>query len=102
MKRKIWERLGFVRTSFQVQEDAAEAGIRWTRAFRAEPELVGDLIRMGGVMAAQPFENGEVADLDPHRLSYEAGQRDLALRILALGNLSPKELQTLMGDNHAY
>lgn len=102
MKRSIWERLGFVRTSFQVQEDAAEAGIRWTRALRAEPELASDLIRMGGVMTAQPFQNGEVADLDPHRLAYEAGQRDLALRLLALGNLSPKELKTLMGDDHVY
>lgn len=100
MSMKIWERLGFVRTSFQAPDQAAEAGMRWTRAFRADPEIAGDLIRMGGVMAAQPFQNGEVADLDPHRLAYEAGQRDLALRLLALGNLTPKELNTLMGDDY--
>lgn len=73
---------------------------RWRRAFAAEPDLACDLIRQGGVLAGQPVEmiDGypQPAPLDPYRLAYEAGRRDLALLLLAQGGISYHELNQLM------
>lgn len=103
----LWNRLQLALATFgagqpdpaadrAAREAAAEAGLRWVRAARAQPELMGDVIRLSGMMVAQPFQAGEVADLDPYRLAYEAGRRDLALQLTALMGLSPAEMKTLM------
>lgn len=78
-----------------------EMARRWSRARNAQPELLADLIRLGGIMAAQPTQDGEVLPLDPNRLLYEAGRRDFALQLAALMALSPMELNDLMESFNA-
>jgi hypothetical protein len=95
----IWDRLAFIRTLFPNRGAAAEVARRWVKARQRDPELMADVIRLGGVLTAQPFENSEVADLDPHRLAYEAGRRDLALQLSSLMGLTVNELNNLMGDD---
>jgi hypothetical protein len=97
----IWSRLSVLRALFASRAQARDAGLRWHRALRHVPELQGDLIRLGGILTLQPVENGEAQPLDPHRLAYEAGKRDLALQLLALMGLSITELNTLMEDDDA-
>ena len=79
---------------------AADVARRWRRAFSAEPELASDLIRQGGLLTAQPVEmvDGwpQPAPLDPSRLAYEAGRRDLALLLLAQGGISIHDLNQMM------
>jgi len=113
----IWSRLALVFSLFPLRRhqdpaaqkaaidaanrQAAEVARRWWKARNADPELMADVIRLGGVLTAQPFENAEVADLDPQRLAYEAGRRDLALQLTALMGLTLSELNSLMGDDDA-
>lgn len=78
-----------------------EMARRWSRARQGNPELLGDLIRLGGIMATQPMQDGEVLRLDAQRLAYEAGRRDFALQLTALMALSPTELNDLMEDFNA-
>ncbi len=108
----IWSRLAFLYSLFPVprhsspaRQEMAERAIsdqraamaaRWFRARNADPELMADVIRMGGVLTAQPYQNAEVADLDPYRLAYEAGRRDLALQLCAQMGLTLNELNALM------
>ncbi len=83
--------------NFRAAGDVAQ---RWRRAFSAEPELACDLIRRGELLTAQPVEmvNGcpQPPMLDPSRLAYEAGRRDMALLLLALGGISIHDLNQLM------
>lgn len=110
---QLWNRLGFLfaiaptARTLQAQAMAAEAqsevdlARRWHRARTTNPELASDLIRLGGILAAQPFAQGEVADLDTTRLAYEAGRRDLALQLLAMMQLTIEDLNMLTEDQHA-
>lgn len=100
---KIWDRIGVLRTIF-FDPDAAEAvGRRWTLANdHAEGELAADVIRLGGVLRLLParFDGGidQRDPIDPTRLAYEQGQRDMALRLLALMGVTPNTLASTIGD----
>lgn len=98
----IFDRLGIIRALFPARSAAAEVAGRWRRAAAKDPELIGDAIRLGGVIAIQPdtYEAGVPmgAPIDPVRLAYEAGRRDLAVQLIALMGLTTTELQNLMED----
>ena len=108
---KVFDRLGaiaaiFARTpapkpaeAVEIRAAAADLSTRWVRARRVEPDLLGDLIRLGGVLTAQPFENGQVADLNRDRILYEQGRRDFALQLVALMSLTQTELNSLMEND---
>jgi hypothetical protein len=109
----IWQRLPIIRSFFggpspevdpagaAAADDAASlVAQRWRRAFARDPELAEDLIRQSGMMALQPIDmvDGypQPTPIDPYRLAYDAGRRDLALLLLAQGNISHHELSQLM------
>lgn len=97
----IWERIPIIRSFFGHNDTAAsEVSGRWQRAFNRDPELAEDLIRQSGMLVFQPVEMVEgfpqSAPLDPYRLAYEAGKRDLALLLLAQGHITAYELNQLM------
>lgn len=98
----IFGRISLIRSIFPSRSDQADAGVRWVRAARQDPDLMADVIRMGGILVAQPDQYDKGIPLgvpiDPVRLAYEAGKRDLALQLCALMALTPLELQTLMED----
>lgn len=100
----VWQPLSFLQALLPLRSQAGEFAERWVRAFRAEPELARDLIRTGGLLAAQPqsLEGGlaTVDQLDPLRLAYEAGRRDLALSLLAAGNIDRFTLSDLLEPDH--
>lgn len=77
---------------------------RWHRVALTNPDLAGDVIRLGNVLALQPdqYDRGMPlgAPIDPTRLAYEAGKRDMAVQVLALLGLTATELQSLMEDEH--
>lgn len=95
----IFARIPIIRAMFPAANPALEAARRWTRAFRTEPELQGDLIRLGGILTlrAERYVEGIPAPdpIDPVRLAYDQGQRDMAVKLLALGGLTPFELNQL-------
>ena len=75
---------------------------RWGVAATAEPELVDDVIRLGGIMEMEPrvMVDG-VADLapaDPTHIAMRAGRRELALELLALMNTRPHDLRERLTD----
>lgn len=103
----IWSPLSAIASVFP-SSSRREAGLlakRWRAAASRDPHLSADLIRLGGVLLAQPVRivEGfpEPEALDPYRLAYEAGRRDLAMQLLALMNLSIEELNILMESNDA-
>lgn len=100
---RIFDRRSVLRSAAPAREIAAESARRWGRARDASPGIVEDLVRLGGVLAMQPatYENGiALADpVDPGRLSYEAGRRDLAVQLLTLAGVDSYELMTLMEGN---
>lgn len=86
----------------EAEAAASEPSRRWFRAARAEPELLGDVIRLGGILTTQPFAGGELAaPIDPLRLAYENGRRDMALQLATMMSLSIHDLNTLMEVNDA-
>ncbi|WP_226783186.1 hypothetical protein [Oceaniglobus trochenteri] len=108
----IFARIPIVRALIPKADPAHDAALRWTRAYRAEPEMAGDLIRVGGVLAlrAERYVDGYPAPdpIDPVRLAYEQGQRDMAVKLLAMMSLTPLELNQLQEKlnhdrpNHRY
>lgn len=81
---------------------AADVSMRWATAATKNPELRADVLRLGGVLTTQPIEGGELAaQIDPYRLAYEAGRRDLALQLATMMGMSLSELATLMETNDA-
>lgn len=97
----IWKRIPIIRSFFGMNDDpAADTAARWQKAFARDPGLADDLIRQSGLMALQPVEMVEgfpqPVPMDPYRLAYEAGRRDLALLLLAQGHISTYELNQLM------
>lgn len=78
---------------------AAAYARRWTEAARRDRRLVTDLVTLGGVLALRPvrFEDGiEAPDpIDPCRLAYEAGRRDMAVSLIALMGITPDDLNDL-------
>lgn len=81
---------------------AADPARRWWKAAQADPELLGDVIRLGDVFTTQPFAGGQLAaPIDPLRLAYENGRRDLALQLATMMTLSVHDLNQLMETNDA-
>ncbi len=95
MTSPIWNKLSFLLALFPGGQ-RSEVARRWYHARTRDPELASDILRLGGVLTAQPFQAGQVADLDPARLAYEAGRRDLALQLTAMMGLTIEELNILM------
>lgn len=97
----IWHRLSVIRSLIPQKSDAGETARRWRNARAVAPELAGDVIVACGLMTMQParYQDGlSTPDLDPHRLAYEAGRRDLGLQLLALMGVSQTELNAMMED----
>jgi hypothetical protein len=83
---------------------AADAAVRWQRAYVRDPMLAADIISQAGILSLQPanFENGiEIPEpIDPIRMAVEKGQRDLGVKILALMGVTNAELAKLMEVDH--
>lgn len=100
--RRILDRVGLIFAWFGASApDAAEdLGSRWADAFKIEPDLAVDLIKLGHVLSTEPVQMlegvSQPVPMDPYRLAYEAGRRDFALTLLALGKLSDHDLNKLM------
>lgn len=96
----IFDKLLHLRSFTANQTDAARKVRRWSEARKQDPKLAEDVITLGGVLVAQPIENGEARPVDPAQLAYEAGRRDFALQLLTLMQFSPYDLSTMMKDTH--
>lgn len=100
----LWDRIGILRFAFRGQDRAAaQVARRWSDIARKDPRLPADVIRLGGVLAMQPqrIENGVPAPdpIDPVRLAYEAGRRDMTVELLSLMQISYFELSQMMETN---
>ena len=87
---------------FPTKRKAAAVASRWSEASAAEPQLIEDLIEMGGIMSRQPetFENGiAVGPIDPIRLAKLEGRRELAVELCSLMGCTPYDLSELFGDD---
>lgn len=101
---KIFDRLMVLRTASPTKRGAAKSAAAWSAA--KSSQTVDDLVRLGGLLAMQPANYAEgIAQpdpIDPQRLAYEAGRRDLAIQLLTLMGVGPYELMQLMDDEHAH
>jgi len=101
----IFHRIQLLRVIFRNNDKVAvEYARRWQRAFASDPELAPDLIRLGGIMTMMPVHvrDGDIVPdpIDPLRLAHEQGMRDMALKLLALGGITPTELNKMMEKNN--
>ncbi|SDI56374.1 hypothetical protein [Salipiger marinus] len=102
----ILDRLSMLLSRFgvtpQARATAAAHASIWREAARKVPGLVPDLIRQSGLLAGEPVRMSggipRAAPIDPHRLAYEAGRRDLALQLLAAAGLTPTQLNELLEE----
>lgn len=103
----ILDRLGHLLARFgNTRSGRATAGAHasvWSYAAASHPELIPDLIRQGGLLAGQPvsMEGGEPLPMpvDPYRLAYEAGKRDLALQLISAAGLSTYDINRLFKEH---
>lgn len=95
----ILDRLSLLRILSPTRHAAAQLAARWSRAADRDPELISDVIRLGGVLAKSParFVDGvEQPDpIDPIRLARDQGRRELATELLGLMSIGPEELNSL-------
>lgn len=110
---RFFDRLGVIASLFgqkgetppevqaTIRKTAGLMAERWARARRMDPALLADVMTLGGILTAEPFEGGEVADLNTNRILYEKGRRDLALQISALMGVDHTEMAILMETNNA-
>lgn len=100
---RIFDRIGLLRALIPAKSGAADLAARWSRAQARDPELARDLIRLGGVLTTQPstYDGGVPLPepIDPMRLAYEAGRRDLAVQLLGAMTTTPFELSSMMEEN---
>lgn len=98
----ILNRITLALSALRAPKAAAEVAARWSEAAFREPELAGDVIRMGGVLSKQPAEYKagveRLTPLCPYRLARNEGRRELAVEILALMHITPDEIRRLMED----
>jgi hypothetical protein len=84
---------------------ARETASRWQRAADRDPGLMRDIVALGRVLSLRPalFQDGaEVPEpIDPVRLAYDQGRRDLAVQIIALMGVTETELAQLLENDHA-
>lgn len=94
------DRFSIFRAMFPAKGAAADVAARWQRAFVREPALATDIIGLARILSLRPalFQDGaEVPEpIDPVRLAYEQGQRDLGVKFLALMGVTNSELAKLM------
>lgn len=99
---KIFDRLSVIRFAFR-REGRADRDVlrRWTEAAARDPQLVEDVIRLSGFLEHRTalLEGGDVVPepIDPVRLAYDQGRRDMAGLFLALMNVTPHDLNQLIG-----
>ncbi|VDS07909.1 hypothetical protein PARHAE_01089 [Paracoccus haematequi] len=97
----IWDRFTVIRALIPHKPSTGDTARRWRNARAVAPELAADVIRFSGLLTMQParFVDGfSTPELDPARLAYEAGRRDLGLQLLALMGVSQTELNAMMED----
>lgn len=91
-----WDRL---QTIFTRRSEARQMAKRWRRAAQADPQLRQDVLALGGVLSMQAYDrvNGvpELAPIDPYRLAFEAGKRELSMQLAALMDISLYDLKTM-------
>ncbi len=96
----IFDRITLLRGLFPSRTASRAPVARWVRVAETEPECVGDVIRLGGLLALLPrrYEAGaEIpAPIDPIQLARAEGRRELAIELLALMSVSADEFRTLM------
>lgn len=100
----IFDRLPILKRIFPTPVAAQSVAGRWQRAAAADPELVQDIIRMGGILAqrTRTFDDDGVevlSPIDPYRLAEENGRREFALELLAMMQIDPYQLSQLTEDN---
>ncbi len=97
---RIFERMTVLRTLFPEKRVAREAVHRWTQAVTREPELAGDVIRLGGIMAKAPARYQEGVALpdpvDPYAMAKREGRRELAVELLAMMQVTATEFHKIM------
>ena len=97
---KIWSPLHILLARFGTASFAGPVSRRWRAAARENPELVEDVIRLGGVLATSEVElrDGIASRVpaDPNDELVEKGRRDLALELLALMQVDPTDLRKMM------
>lgn len=97
-RRDIFRRL------FPSRDAVDPVAARWTRAAEDQPELVADVIRLGGILAHDPdiFEDGlPIGPVDPIRMAKQQGRRELAIELAALMTLTGYNLSKLMETDDA-
>jgi hypothetical protein len=96
----IQNRLTLILSAIPHRRAAAAMAARWQMAAAGDPELIEDLIRLGGVLAKQPAEYAggieKLVPIDPVRMARNEGRREMAVDLLAMMNVTPSELATLM------
>lgn len=84
----------------QAMRAARTMSKRWQRAFRDQPELAEDIIRLSGLLRSSPVlmtqGQPELAPLDASVLAQEAGRQDMARLLLSLGHFTTFELNQLV------
>lgn len=81
---------------------AGEHAALWRRVAAQFPAIRQDLITQGGLLTGQDvvMQDGlpTPAPLDPYRLAYQAGRRDLALQLLSAASLDTDTLNHLITE----
>jgi hypothetical protein len=100
----ILDRLTILQRMFPSARAAQKVAQRWHRAATKDPELVQDIIRMGGILAqrTRTFDADGVevlAPIDPYRLAEENGRREFAIELMTMMQIDPYQLSQLTEDN---
>ncbi|WP_422050145.1 hypothetical protein [Shimia sp.] len=76
-----------------------ERARRWSEIAQLHPDVVDDIATLGGVLQVPheiPPDPSDPQPVDPCRLAFEAGQRDLAVKLISLMGITNYELDQLM------
>ena len=95
----LWNNIAVAMTLFPraAARERRAAANRWRKALTNDPEVMADLIRLGGVLLMTPPTPGGPS---VEQLAYEAGRRDFALQLMALAGLTPYDLKQIMDDHN--
>lgn len=99
----IVNKIGILQVLSPTRREANRLGKRWSQAAAENPELIADVIRMGGILELRDrtLESGvEVPEpIDPIRLAVERGRQEMAKELLGLMGLTPYELSNLIRED---
>ena len=76
-----------------------ERARRWSQIAHDHPEILDDIASLGGILQVPleiPPDPNDPKPVDPHRLAFEAGQRDMAVKLISLMGITNNELNQLM------